>query len=274
MVRQAGMNKVVIITGGSSGIGAAAARALRAEGATVAITGRSEETLRLAGEIGARGFLVDFARLSEVRSLAGRLLSVYPRIDVLANNAGTVVANRQVTEDGHEETLQVNHLAGFLLTLLLRERLEESGATVINTSSGMQRFGVIDFTDFENQGGYDPMRAYGTTKLMNILHAAEISRQFRGVHGVSFRPGGVATGIARGGTWWMRWLYGPILGRLLLMPAEKGADTLVWLATTRPGADWTPGACYRRRLRSEVKPEANDLDLARELWESSEAAVG
>src|SRR5215212_10305513 len=135
------MQKTIVITGGSLGIGAAAARALRAQGATVAITGRSPETVRLANEIGADAFRADFAKLSEVRALADQLLAKYPRIDVLANNAGSVVATRQVTEDRHEKTLQVNHLAGFLLTLLLRERLEASGATVIDTSSAAHRMG-------------------------------------------------------------------------------------------------------------------------------------
>ena len=144
------MQKTIIITGGSSGIGAAAARMLREQGATVAITGRSPETLRLAQEIGADAFLVDFAKLRDVRALAEQLLAKYPRIDVLANNVGGLIATRQMTEDGHEKTLQVNHLGGFLLTLLLRERLEASGATVINTSSGAHRMGRIDFDDMES----------------------------------------------------------------------------------------------------------------------------
>jgi NAD(P)-dependent dehydrogenase (short-subunit alcohol dehydrogenase family) len=262
-------NRVIVITGGSSGIGAAAARRLREQGATVAITGRSEETVRLATEIGAGAFLADFARLREVRALAANLLSTYRRIDVLANNAGGVIAPHQITEDGHEKTLQVNHLAGFLLTMLLRERLEESHATVINTSSGAHRMARLDFSDFENTR-YSPWRAYGTAKLMNILHAAEINRRFRGVRGVSFHPGVVATGFGREGERLTRRFYDSAIGRFLLLTPEKGADTLVWLATND---DWTAGAYYIKRKRARTSRQASDPDLARQLWDRSEAAV-
>ena len=262
-------NKVIVITGGSSGIGAAAAKRLREQGATVAITGRSEETVRLAAEIGAGAFLADFARFREVRALAANLLSAYRRIDVLANNVGAVIGQRQITEDGHEKTLQVNHLGGFLLTMLLRERLEESQATVINTSSGAHRMGRIDFSDFENTH-YSAWRAYGTAKLMNILHAAEINRRFQGVRAVSFHPGVVATGFGREGEGMTRRFYESFIGRLLLLTPEKGADTLVWLAATDA---WTPGAFYIKRKRARTSAQAADPDVARQLWERSEAAL-
>ena len=267
------MERTVVITGGSSGIGAAAARRLAKDGARVAITGRSAETERLAREIGARAFLADFSRLREVRSLADALLAAYPRIDVLANNVGGVIATRQVTEDGHEKTLQVNHLGGFLLTLLLRERLEASGARVINTSSGAHRMGRIDLSDFENERRYGAWRAYGTAKLMNILHAAEVNQRFRGVRAVSFHPGVVATGFAREGAGATRFLYESTVGKLFMISPEKGADTLVWLATSEPERDWVPGAFYVRRKRASTSPQAADAALARELWDRSEAAV-
>lgn len=267
------MNKVVVITGGSSGIGAAAATRLREMGATVAIAGRSTETLRLAKRIGAEGFLADFARLREVRQLAAALLATYPVIDVLANNAGAVIARREITEDGHEKTFQVNHLAGFLLTMLLRERLEESGATVINTSSGAHRWGKIDLSDLESARQYKAWPVYGTTKMMNILHAAGINRRFRGVSAVSFHPGVVATGFAREGSPATRFLFDSPLGRLFLLPPRKGADTLVWLATTRPGEDWTPGAFYVRRRPARIHPQAADPALEKALWEASVAGI-
>jgi NAD(P)-dependent dehydrogenase (short-subunit alcohol dehydrogenase family) len=262
------MNETIIITGGSSGIGAAAARALRERGATVAITGRSPETKRLADEIGADAFLADFAKLRDVRALAAQLLERYPRIDVLANNVGGVIADRQVTEDGHEKTLQVNHLGGFLLTMLLRERLESSGATVINTASRAHRMGHLDFSDIENEQNYGAWRAYGTAKLMNILHAAEINRRFRGVRGVSFHPGVVATGFAREGAALTRVLYESITRYFMISP-EKGADTLVWLATTKKPA---PGY-YVKRKETRPNEEASDPKLARELWEWSERTI-
>ncbi|MEA2488393.1 MAG: hypothetical protein QOH21_185 [Acidobacteriota bacterium] len=266
--------KTIIITGGSSGIGAAAARALRARGATVAITGRSPETLRLAKEIGAEGFLADFAKLSDVHALAEQLLARYPRIDVLANNVGGLIATRQMTADGHEKTFQVNHLGGFLLTKLLRERLEASSATVINTSSAAHRMGRLDVDDLENARRYSAWRAYGTAKLMNVLHAAEINRRFRGVQGVSFHPGVVATGFAREGGSAARFLYESVLRRLFMISPEKGADTLVWLATTIPVRDWVPGEFYVKRTVAPTTAQAKDAALAKELWERSERAVG
>lgn len=268
-----GEPRTIVITGGSSGVGAAAARALREQGATVAITGRSAETTRLAQEIGADAFLADFTRLRDVRRLASQLLGRYPRIDVLANNAGAVIATRQVTEDSHEKTLQVNHLGAFLLTSLLRERLEASGGVVINTSSGAHRMGRLDLGDMENARNYKAWRAYGTAKLMNILHAVEINRRFRGVRGVSFHPGVVATGFAREGSRMTRFLYESFLRRLFMIPPEKGADTLVWLATSEPGRDWTPGGFYVQRKLSRTSRQAADADLARQLWDWSERAV-
>jgi NAD(P)-dependent dehydrogenase (short-subunit alcohol dehydrogenase family) len=267
------VNKTIIITGGSSGIGAAAARELRRQGATVAITGRSPETIRIAQEIGADAFLADFSRLDEVRSLADRLLAKYPRIDVLANNVGGIIETRQVTADHHEKTLQVNHLGGFLLTLLLRQRLESSAAAVINTSSGAHRMGRLDFGDIQSERAYSPWRAYGTAKLMNILHAAEINRRFRGVHGVSFHPGVVATGFAREGSAMVRVLYESVLRKLFMISPEKGADTLVWLAKGAPQRDWSPGSFYIRRKPAAKSAQAQDDALARELWEFSERAV-
>jgi NAD(P)-dependent dehydrogenase (short-subunit alcohol dehydrogenase family) len=264
------MDKTIVITGGSSGIGAAAARNLRDQGFTVAITGRSQETIRLANEIGADAFLADFAKLDDVRKLAAQLLAKYPRIDILANNVGGVIATRQLTIDGHEKTLQVNHLGGFLLTLLLRERLEASQGVVIDTSSRAHRMGHLDLNDLENARDYSAWRAYGTAKLMNILHAAELNRRFRGVAGVSFHPGVVASGFAREGAPFTRLLYQPPLSRLFMISPEKGADTLVWLATTR---DWTPGAFYVKRKRGQTTPQAEDGELARELWDWSERAV-
>lgn len=263
------MSKTIVITGGSSGVGAAAARALREQGWTVAITGRTEATASLAKEIGADAFLADFARLRDVRALADQLLARCPRIDVLANNAGAVISTRQVTEDGHEKTLQVNHLGGFLLTLLLRERLEASGGIVINTSSGAHHMGRLDLQDIESERHYRPWRAYGTTKLMNILHAAEVNRRFRGVHGVSFHPGVVASGFAREGGFFTRLVYAWPISRFMI-PPEKGADTLVWLATTQP----EPGAYYEKRKVAPKSAQAGDAALAQKLWDWSERAVG
>ena len=130
------MPRTIVITGASDGIGAAAARQLQAEGERVVIVGRSaEKTARVADELGAERHVADFADLAQVRALAAELRAQHDRIDVLANNAGGMFAQREVTVDGFEKTFQVNHLAGFLLTNLLRDVLVESRASVIQTAS-------------------------------------------------------------------------------------------------------------------------------------------
>ncbi len=257
------------MTGGSSGIGEAAARALAARGARVVITGRSARTRAVAAEIGADAYLVDFARFAEVRAFAQALLAKYPRIDVLANNAGAVYTDRRITPDGHEMTLQVNHLSGFLLTNLLRERLQESGAIVVNTASGAHRFGRFDPEDLESERHFNGLRAYGGTKLFNILHAMEVTRRFAGVSAVSVHPGGVATGFAREARGLVRWSYESALGRLFLVSPAKGADTLLWLIEGTPGRDWEPGEYYYKRKPGRRSPQVTPANAAA-LWTASE----
>lgn len=268
-------NKTIIITGGSLGIGAAAARALRARGANLAITGRSAETSRLAAEIGAKAYLTDYKKLDDVRKLATDLLAEYPQIDVLVNNVGAIMGDRHLTSDGHEATLQVNHLGGFLLTALLQERLNESRAIVINTSSIGNNLGKVVIDDLENAQSYDALKAYGTAKLMNILHAAELQRRYGAqIKAASFHPGPVATGFAREGKALVKLLYETPLRHLFLVSPEKGADTLIWLATSQPGKDWQPGGYFAKRKPGRKNPQANDAELARRLWEESEKLVG
>ncbi|KFF58109.1 hypothetical protein JF66_21085, partial [Cryobacterium sp. MLB-32] len=155
--------KTIVITGASDGVGAAAARKLHADGHTVVIVGRSpEKTQTVAGELGAKYYVADFSDLSHVRELADRLKADYPRIDILANNAGGIFGSRNKTVDGFEKTLQVNHLAPFLLTNLLLDTLLASHASVINTSSVAARiFGKVDLDDLNNTSRYSANKAYG-----------------------------------------------------------------------------------------------------------------
>jgi len=262
------LNKTIVITGGSLGIGAAAARALRAQGATVAITGRSAATHALASEIGADAFIVDYKKLADVKRLAHQLLERYPRIDVLANNVGGVMGERQLTADGHEATFQVNHLGGFLLTALLQERLNASRAVIINTSSDAHKIGHVNLDDLQNARRYSAMRAYATAKLMNILHAQELQRRYgEHVRAVAFHPGVVATGFSREGAWWVKLAYETPLRHVLISP-ERGADTLIWLATSEANT-WQPGEYYVKRKLGRKHPQTADVALAQQLWDES-----
>ena len=265
--------RTIVITGASDGIGAAAARQLAADGHRVVVVGRSpEKTAAVAGEVGADFFVADFARLAEVRALAADLLDRYERIDVLANNAGGIMADRQVSEDGHELTFQVNYLAPFLLTTLLLDRLEESRASVISTSSAAHRlFSDFHLDDLEAERSYAP---YGNAKLAVNLFTRELDRRYRasGISAAAFHPGVVATNFAATSTSSMRVMYQTVLSRFLTSSA-KGADTLVWLATTTPGVDWEPGSYYVKRKIATTHPLVSDARLAAELWDRSIAMV-
>ncbi|MFJ6726228.1 SDR family NAD(P)-dependent oxidoreductase [Streptomyces sp. NPDC091281] len=268
--------KTVVITGASDGIGAAAARRLHAEGHRVVVVGRSpQKTRAVAREIGADHHVADFTRLDEVRALAAALDSACPRIDVLANNAGGVFGDRVRTADGFETTFQVNHLAPFLLTRLLLAKLAASRATVLQTSSvGARLAGKLDVDDLNHDRNFTPVRAYNAAKLMNILFTRELHRRHHGdgISAAAFHPGNVATSFGtRSESRLMRFVTTNPLTRSLLIAPEKGAESLFWLATSRPGVDWEPGAYYEKRKPARrVSAQARDTDLARRLWDRSE----
>lgn len=267
--------RTIVITGASDGIGASAARTLAKAGERIVVVGRSAgKTQAVAKEIGADYFVCDFAELSQVRALAAQLKGKYPRIDALVNNAGGIMGERELTVDGHEKTFQVNHLAPFLLTNELMDVLTASKATVINTSSAANALGHVDIDDLDAAGRYSTNRAYGTSKLENILFTAELHHRYHGA-GIStavFHPGGVATNFAAESTSWFRFAYKTVIKRFMLTP-EQGADTLVWLASTKPGQEWVSGAYYAKRALAKANRQAYDAELARKLWERSEAMV-
>lgn len=273
--RRATAPKTIVITGASDGIGAAAARRLHADGHRVVIVGRSpQKTQAIARELGADHYLADFSRLDDVRALAADLDAAYPRIDVLANNAGGIFGDRAKTVDGFEKTFQVNHLAPFLLTRLLMDKLIASHATVIQTSSsGARLFGRLVLDDLDHDRDFTPQLAYGTAKLANILFTRELHTRYhdKGISTAAFHPGLVATGFATESDSFMRRIYSSRIGRAFMTGPEKAAGQLVWLAETTPGEDWTSGVYYERQKPARrVHRQATDDALARELWDRSE----
>jgi NAD(P)-dependent dehydrogenase (short-subunit alcohol dehydrogenase family) len=265
-------DKVIVITGASDGIGEAGARLLAAKGARVVVVGRSpQKTEKVAGDIKAPYYLADFTKLDDVRKLAAQLKKDFPRIDVLANNAGGIMGGRTLTPDGNEMTIQVNHLAPFLLTNLLMETLIASKASVIATSSMGHNFaGRLDLNDITLGHGYTSMSAYGKGKLMNILFTRELHRRFHasGISAAAFHPGVVRTNFSLEFKGYGSFLYGSFLNIFLIGPA-KGADTMVWLASTKPDKDWKPGEYYYKRKISATSKQANDMKLAQDLWDLS-----
>ncbi len=266
---------VAVVTGASSGIGAAASLMLSRLGHRVVLVGRDAE--RLSDAVGkvaeAAGrtpdaYRADFAVLDEVRALGKRLRDRYPRIDVLVNNAGLMCHHRSVTVDGFEMTIQVNHLAGFLLSHLLLDSLPP-GARVIGTGSAAERITTIDPDDLSgSRRRYSKWHAYGASKQANLLFTAEAARRWadRGVIPACFHPGTVSTAFGRGS---------PLFEIGMRLPgfltAEQGADTLVWLATT---PDIEAGRYYHRRRPKTPSRAARDPVLAGRLWEASLEAVG
>lgn len=273
------MEKLIVITGASDGIGAAAARQLRQDGHRVVIVGRSPEKTRVVARgLGAESFTADFSRLDEVRQLAAALASTYGRIDVLANNAGGIFGDRAKTVDGFEKTFQINHLAPFLLTNLLLDTLIASTATVIQTSSvGARLFGKLDLDDLNQDRNFSANLAYGNAKLENILFTKELHRRYhaQGISSAAFHPGVVATSFASDSSSFMSRVYGSRLGRLVMTTPEKGARQLVWLAETEPGVAWESGVYYEKQKPARrMNPQASDAELARRLWDRSAELVG
>ena len=273
------MRRVVVVTGGSDGIGAAAARMLASRGDEVVVVGRSpDKTRAVAAETGAECHVADFTHLDQVRDLARELRARHSRVDVLLNNAGLIAGpQRTVTADGHELTFQVNHLAGFLLTVLLREPLAAAQGRVITTSSraGTARGARVVPGDLDMAQGYDGLRAYQASKLANVLFTRELARRWGplGVSAAAVHPGMVRSQWGRTGPAAVRLVINSPF-RLAMRSPERGADTLVWLATSAPGRDWESGGYFADRKPATASPVADDANLAKELWEYSAQMCG
>jgi len=276
------VQKTIVITGASDGIGASAARSLHELGHEVVVVGRSpEKTRRVADALGVESHVADFARLDDVRELAESLRAAHPRIDVLANNAGGVFGEKRRTVDGHETTLQVDHLAGWLLTDLLLDVLLASRATVVQTSSIAARlFGHLELDDLErDRRRWTPNAAYGDAKLANQLVTRELHRRHgpEGLRAASFHPGIISTGFATGSkSGPLGLLYkNPVAARFLGTP-ETGASQLVRLATEEPGRWWQPGEHHERHRVAtwSLNAQSRDAELARGLWEATAERVG
>ena len=242
--------QTIIITGASDGIGAAAARQLAASGERVVLVGRSQaKTAAVAAELDAPHYVADYADLGQVRSLAAELQAIYPRIDVLANNAGGILGDRQVTKDGFEKTFQVNHLAPFLLTSLLLPALTASSAKVLQTSSvAAKNYGKINIDDLQNERDYSPNKAYGDAKLANILFTRELHRRYhdQGISAAAFHPGNVATNFASDTTSWFRFMYHTPLKRLILTTPGKAAGPWSGWPKAHPAPPGSPAATTTR----------------------------
>jgi NAD(P)-dependent dehydrogenase (short-subunit alcohol dehydrogenase family) len=273
--RERSVPQTIVVTGGSSGLGRAAAEQFAARGAHVVLVGRNPQRLAAAvARVRAAGdgrepdrFRADFESFDDVRALADHLLGAYEKIDVLASNAGGMLGGYRRTADGFEATLQSNHLGPFLLANLLRERLS-GGRIVVTASNAHRRAG--DPADFvSSPAGFDPFGTYGAAKTANILFAAEAARRWPDIFSVSFHPGVVATNFGAGRI--VRLFYR--MGTPFLVSPEKAGALLVWLATT-PEPELVDGGYYVGHHTQQPAPAAADPARAAELWEASRKATG
>ena len=276
--------KRVLITGATNGIGLAAAMELARRGAQLIMIARSEtKANEAAGRIRAAAgeaaavdtLLADLASQSSIRRVAAKALDRYPTIDVLVNNAGAVYRTRRLSPDGIELTWAVNHLAPFLLTTLLLERLEASApARIVTTSSAAHQSARIPFDDMsaERSWGSSGFRRYGETKLANVLFTVELARRLEGtgVTANAFHPGFVASAFNRDNGPLMR--IGMALSRPFARSARKGAETLVWLVDSEAAGD-VSGGYFFDMLQVMPSPAGSDREAALRLWNVSEGQV-
>ena len=271
-------DKVALITGGTSGIGKAAATALAAMGAEVVVSGRNKERGEAAvGEIRHESvsekvslMLADLAVQAEVRGLAQAFKERHDRLDVLVNNAGVIQSKRTETPDGIESTLAVNHLAPFLLTNLLLDLLKESAPSrIITVSSEARRGAEIDFDDLQSERRYRAFPVYGMTKLANILFTYELAERLEGTGVVAncLHPGSVNTNFANNNR-----SLGTLIFRAFkpfMRTPEQGADTVVYLAVSPETGKMTGRYLTDRKVISSYE-EPHDVLAQKRLWEVSE----
>jgi len=275
--------KTVLITGGTGGIGKATAAGLASMGARVGITGRDRARAeRAATDIAAESgnpavdvFDADLSSQAEVRRMAGEVLAAYPRLDVLVNNVGGFWAHRHTTADGLEHTFALNHLAPFLLTSLLLERLMDSApARIVTVSSGAQSMGKIDFDDLMGEQDYSGQRAYNQSKLANVMFTYELAKRLEGtgVTATALHPGMTDTAFsaedpARS--------MAPIVfaARPFMKSPKKGADTAVYLASSTE-VEGVTGQYFANRKAKKSHDASYDAMTTGRLWQVSADLVG
>ena len=274
--------KTCLITGASSGIGLETAVALARAGAHVAIVCRTAERgERALREITRRSqrsdvvlFVADLASQRTVRALATQIAAALPRLDVLVNNAGAVLGERVLTEDGLETTFAVNHLAYFLLARLLQPMLVASApARIVNVASRAHSSGTLHFDDLMGARGYDGWKAYAQSKLANVVFTYELARRLAGT-GVTvncLHPGVVGTNIGHAGPSWIR--FGIKLVRPFLRSPGEGAATTIYLASS-PEVEGVTGKYFADRREQRSSDQSYDPALAARLWTVSEELTG
>lgn len=274
--------KTVVITGATSGIGEVAALRLASKGARIVLVARDKaraaamlDRLSVAGPgVEHRVHYGDLSRLSEMKRLAAGIALAEPKIDVLINNAGALFNIRQLTEDGLEYTFATNHAAYHVLTLGLEKSLRAAGgARVVNTASGAHRGARLDFDDLQSARAYSGFKAYGRSKLCNILWTRELAKRWAdaGITVNCLHPGFVATRFGDQSGGFLQSLFG--VAKIFAISPEKGAQTIIHLASAPEVAGVSGGYFYKNRPATPTR-EAQDDASARRLWDATAKLTG
>ncbi len=272
-------DKTCLITGANSGIGKVTARELAKRGAQIIMLCRNEEKaeqakediLKVCGHERVAIVLADLSSLTDIRRAAEQINATYDKIDVLNNNAGLIMGNkRETTQDGFEMSFGVNHLAPFLLTHLLLDKVMESPqGNIINVSSEAHRIAKLDFNNLQYEKGYSGLKAYALSKLCNILFTHELSKKLQGTSVVTntLHPGGVASNFGKGTGSFFNFMFQ--LARPFLSSEEEGAQTSIYLATSKEGAN-VSGLYFKDKKPVKPSKAAMSDFNAQKLWEVSE----
>jgi NAD(P)-dependent dehydrogenase (short-subunit alcohol dehydrogenase family) len=273
--------KICLVTGASSGIGRATALELARRGARVIAVCRDPERgqaaatdiVQRSGNSDVTLLLADLSSQAAIRRLAAEIQERFTALHVLVNNAGLIVGDRQVTEDGIEYTFALNHLAYFLLTDLLLDRLKASApARIVNVASQIAVYGTLDFDDLQGEQSYGSWRAYAQSKLANIFFTFELARRLEGT-GVTancLHPGAIGSNFGASGPPLLRFLTR--LGKPFLTSNERGAETSVYVASS-PEVEGVTGKYFVRKKTARTSRKWHDPAVAKKLWEASEGLV-
>jgi retinol dehydrogenase 12 len=274
--------KVVVITGATSGIGEVAAQRLAGMGARIVLVARDaargQKTLTRLPSIGSGVphsiYFGDLSRISESKRVAAEIAAAEPRIDVLINNAGALFSTRRLTADNLEETFATNHMAYFVLTLGLKANLLAAApARVVSTASDAHKGYTLDFDDLQAAKGYSAIRAYGRSKLCNILFTRELARRWSGA-GVTancLHPGFVATRFGDGSGGFLSGVMR--VAKTFAITPEKGAETIVYLASSPDVAAISGDYFYKCRPATPTAGGRDDAAAGR-LWNESAKLAG